>query len=508
MTAAPPVPVSFTRFGGLTLDRPLDEVGSDDAIDLLDIDWETSTGVPRSRAGARQFTAEVPAQNYESLFVHSDFRLLARRGGATLVALKNSDGKELASTAAVSSEHLTFARMGTPTAAYTYIADTVATLKRFDGTEFASPTATVDGAAGKAMPKGRFLAMWPDGGNRLVVAGTAANGGPDGAVSSNSHVWFSEPGNAEGYESRDYVQVSPGDGEAIIGCLVWNGQVFVFKESRLFVFWGVSANEEGKARFNFRTVDLGTRLVAPPESGGELFSSGAEGVYFVSSDGLWVTTGGEPSLLSGELQPLATTRSLIGPAATTFGSLRWADVQAVKFFDDAIFVGLGATHTELLLRLDLRGFRWTVWKAALNALAVWNEKTTDAHRYLFFSASGEANRGIYFYTPAEDEDPTVEMEPRWQSGFYNLDSPDEKTLVHAKMWGTGKVDMKTAEDYGDLGSATTFNLGVDPTISQWQQQMGQMATLFSHQLSGAAPWSVQRLDRYLRETRVPETQRP
>jgi hypothetical protein len=40
-----------------------------------------------------------------------------------------------------------------------------------------------------------------------------------------------------------------------------------------------------------------------------------------------------------------------------------------------------------------------------------------------------------------------------------------------------------------------------------QAQKGQTATLFSHRVSGAAPWSLYRIDRYLRETRAVETQK-
>lgn len=506
MRALPPKPIPFKQFGGLILNQAIDEVGQDNAIDLLDVDWHT--GTLGSREGAKAFSAEG-SDYYHAIFPHSDTRLIARLGSKTLVVLDNT-GAEIAGKTieVVASSHLSHTRMGTPTAAYTFTADAANTLKRYDGTSFTSPTATVDGVAGKAMPLGKHLVTWVDEENRLVVAGTAANGGPNGAVSSGSHVWFSEPGNAEGYESTSLVQLDPGDGEEIVGCCVWGGMVFVFKETRLFVFYGVSADNEGKPIFNFRTVDLGTRILSPAGWSGGKITVGNDGVYFVSNDGVWVTTGSEPTLLSTDLDPLARTPALVGPAATTLGERRWTHARDIAAFGDRIYVALGLENpADRLLIFDLRTQRWTVATTFMASMVPWNQETTLHRTRLFFTgAEGGKAKKIYFFTPEVDTDASVTMDPRWQSGFYDLEDADEKTLVDAKMWGTGEVNLKVAEDYKALGGATKFKLGVAPAIAQRQAQKGQAATLFSHQLSGTAPWSVQRLDRYLRETRVVETQ--
>lgn len=510
MPPAPPRPIPFSQFGGLILNRPLDDIGAENACDLLDVDWDGSAGGLRSREGVDEFTQAAGAANYLSLFAHSDTRLLARRG-ETLVAFDIATGKEIAGkTAAVKDAFLSFARLGTPAASYSYIADQQSTLKRYDGTDFTEPTATVDGVAGKAMPKGHYLATWADEGNRLVIAGTEPNGGPNGAISSGSHVWFPNPGDAESYESTNFVQVRPGDGENIVACVAWGGQVLVFKETHLFVFYGVSVDNEGKPIFNFRTVDLGTRILPPSSKCAPQVVAGGEGVYFVANDGLYMTTGGEPSLLSEDLDPLADSRPLAGPAATTFGERRWSSARGIAFLGEAVYVGLGSAAgvVDRLLKFDLRGLRWTVWSTNLHSMVAWNAETSTHRQRLFFSAADEAKKGIFFFTPGEDEDPTVEMDPRWQSGFYELESADEKTVVGTKLWGTGEVTVKTAEDYGDLDEGKVYKLGAAPDIAQMQQQLGQSATLFSHQFSGDAPWSVQRLDRYLRETRVTETQKP
>lgn len=509
--AKSPRPIPFTQFGGLVLDRSLDEIGADRAADLLDVDWTASPGELRSREGVLRFTTSSAPANYEAIFAHSDSRLLAQRG-AVLAAISQSTKEELEDTIEIQiGTHIAFTRFGTPAASYSYIADSINTLRRFDGTNFDAPAAIVDGAEGKAMPVGVFLASWSDGGNRLVVASTGGGfGGPGGVPSGTSHVWFSNPGEPEGFESTAFVELTPGDGEEIVGCCAWGGKIFVFKETKLFVFYGVSADEDGFPIFNYDTVDLGTRILPPGASAergsGEYIVAGTEGVYFVSNDGLWATTGGVASSLSEDLSPLAGSRDLVGPAAATIGDLRWTNMLGICYFDNAIYVGLGTDPIELLFKFDLRILQWTVWGAALNAMAVWNEEVATHRSRIFFSASAAGLKDIYFYTPEADVDPTSAMTPYWQPGFYDLEEADEKTLVHLKAWGTGEIDVEVADDFGAVGAATKLVLGAAPAIAQKQVQKGQGATLFSHRISGDAPWSLQRIDRYLRETREPETQ--
>lgn len=507
MPPTPPRPIPFTTYGGLILNKPFDDVGSDNAVDVLDVDWDNSLSRLRSREGAAAFSPADAASNYDVLFGHSLTRLLARRG-ATLFAL-NAEGNEIAGKEAATNEkHLAFAKLGTPSASYTYIADQENTLKRYDGSEFTSPTANVGEAKGVAMPKGRFLAVWPDGGNRLVVAGTPANGGPAGAISSGSHVWFSMPGNGEEYEATAFVQLNPGDGEEITGCVAFGGMIFVFKETRCFIFYGLSADNDGKPVFNFRSVELGTRMRAPGAKHGESVVAGSDSVYFVADHGVYATTGAEPSLLSDDLAPLSESTPLLGPILTTLGTRRWVNAAGIAYMGEALYVGLEEGGiVDRVMKFDLRSQAWTIFSAALNCFVAWHEQTNNRAR-VFFSGTGAGNKRIYFYTPATDADASAaDLDCRWQSGAYELEEADEKTFVNAKVWGTGEVTIKVAEDYKALGKGVVFKLGVAPAIGQAQHQLGQSATLFSHQISGAAPWSVQRIDRYLRETRVPGTQK-
>jgi hypothetical protein len=380
-------PVPFNRFGGLRLDLPLDEIGGEQAQYLRDVDWDGNTGRLRPRDGFQKLKATDATGPYKALFPHSNLRLLATKrvkaSEVKIVAI-DKDGEEKTShswpeTAAT----FCATRFGTPSASYSYCRADLATaaVVRFDGTVFTEPTCSVDGTTGKAMPKGKVMASWPDGGNRLIVANTGSTGGPGAAASSASHVWFSGPGNAESYESTAYVQLSPGDGEEITAIAVFNSQVFVFKETKFFVFYGVSVDEEGRPVFAFREVSLGEggRMKRPvvealAESSDQLACVGPEGVYFCTSAGVYVTTGSTPTKISQALRPLEEISPFDGPMAEFLNGetevFRWPAT------------GIACLGTRLVVRryefmfvLDLPTGEWTCWKMTAVSMAIWTGLT-------------------------------------------------------------------------------------------------------------------------------------
>jgi hypothetical protein len=516
-SAPPPRPITFGPFGGLVLDVPPDGVGAENAIDLLDVDWD-ARGVLGSRMGVTEFTTKRPETNYDVIFgdrlanatLAQTFTLFARRG-TTLVRLDEA-GEETADTLEVSAGRINFTQIGGGEilSPITYIANQGKPVKKWDGAAFSAPTATVDGVAGKAMPEAHFIATWQDGANRLVLGNTTLLGGPAGAGGSPSHVFFSEPGQPEKFESTAFVELNPGDGEQICGIVEWGREIFVFKETHLFVFYGIGQDEEGKPEFLFRTINLGTRCIPQLGSCSPNIVAGREGVYFIARDGVWVTSGGEPTLVTDALS-LAEDRREPREELGGLALPGWAQAKGIAYLNDCLYVGIpevageGEHPIKRMFKIDLRTGNVTLWKTELNALMVW-ELGYDVAQRLFFSGAGE-NKGVYRYDPDSSEDATVEMEPYYESGYDELGDPDEKTFAHTKVWGSGNVDVAFGEDYGAPVNAKTYKLGAGDAIAQKQGQGGQTASIFNFRLSGAAPWSVQRLTRYLRETRVPETQK-
>lgn len=517
MASAPsPKPITIGEFGGVVLNASLDAVGPQNAIDLLDVDWD-ARGVLGSRMGATEFTTKEPEANYDVIFgdrlgnltIAQDFALLARRG-ETLVRL-NEAGEEEGSLA-VSAARINFAQIGSGAilSPITYIANQGKPIKKWDGSVFSAPTATVDGVAGKAMPEAHFVAVWQDGANRLVCGNTSLTGGPNGAGGSPSHVFFSEPGEPEKYESTSFVELNPGDGEQICGIVEWGREIFVFKETQVFVFYGIGKDEEGKPEYLFRTVNLGTRCIPQRASCSPNIVAGREGVYFIGRDGIWVTSGGEPSLVTDALN-LSSQRREPREKLGELAFPSWSQAKGIAYLDDCLYVGIpeeageGAIPIKRLFKIDLRSGNVTFWKTELFSLMTWG-LGYDIPQRVFFSGAG-ANKGVFYFNPDTDEDPTVAMDPYYESGYSDQGDADEKTFNHTKIWGSGNVDVAIGEDYGSPAHAKTYKLGAGTAVAQKQGQNGGTATCFNYRLSGKAPWSVERMSRYMRETRVAGTQK-
>lgn len=504
----------FDNFGGLDLSKPLDELGSDTAASVLDMDWDRA-GNPRSRDGCEKFMGAGGGEPYGPLFVHSPTRLLTRRG-TTLAAI--SDGKEeVATEATESAKHVSFTRFGTPTASYTYIADRVSTLLRYDGTNFTSPKITIKTWTGtefeeskeKAAPVGHFVASWRNAGNRLVVAGTSNEGGPGGEKSSDSHVWFSEAADPDTFETTAYAQLTPGDGESIRGMVEWNGQIFVFKQTKLFVFYGQTTDENGVPEFNFRVIDLGSEVIEPLGNGNEIAATGEDGVFFLTDEGVWVTTGQAPSLVSDALSPLADFRPIVGPAADVLGEVRWPHAMGIATFGEKLIIPTADPEApsepgDLSFVYDIKYNRWTVWKTSLWSAAEWKAGSESLERLLYVSYS--ADNQIYRFTRTASTDPLVTMEPHWQSGFYSFENPDETIITRLKAFGEGTASIATAKDFGSVGTAKELAFG--ESVGEVQLELAQRGTHFSHRISGTegTPFTIYSLTRYIQVSRVPATQ--
>lgn len=384
-----PTRSTFSRFGGLRLDTPLDEVGGDQAIYLRDVDWDGALGKLRSRDGFQKLKAAAASGDYTGLFADNSVHMLAIKrataSSAKIVSLDHEGEETAEATWSEVAGKPTFVRFGTPAASYIYArAGGVAghAVMRFDGTAFTTPTATVDGVAGKAMPQGAFMVAWPDGGNRLLVANTGSTGGPNGAASSGSHVWISDAGNAESWHTvepeANYLQLSPGDGESITGMCVWGGQVFIFKETQFFVLWGVSEGPKGAPDFNIRSVQLGKgsiikRATAPTleESSDQLCSASPDGIYFATTNGIFITNGGAPSKISNALRPLEEEAAFDGPMADFLDG----STEVCRWPASGLFVlgsRLYVRRYEYLFIFDIPTQEWLCWKMTATSMTIWS----------------------------------------------------------------------------------------------------------------------------------------
>lgn len=389
----------FLTFSGLRLDLALDEAGSEASIYEHDIERDGSTSRFRSRDGFQKLNASAASGEYKGLWPHSSLRLLAvkrvKSTEAKLVAL-DKEGTEKTTTALKEQEVPTsFASIGTPAASYTFMRSFTPEAKviRFDGTTFTEPTATMRNTntetgekeaeiTGKAMPLARHLVAWPDASNVLVFANTSGTtGGPNGESSSNSHVWFSYPGEPEKFEKSAFLRFGVGDGEEITGICVYGAQLYVFKESKFWVVSPPTQNTNGQPVFSFREVTLGSgsriRQVLTEklkETSDRICWASQDGVFFSTTDGVYVTTGGAPQKLSMQLKPLEETTQFEGPMAEFLNgsteSFRWPAV-GVCVLGRRVYV----KRYEFIFVYDIPVEVWTCWKMPAVSIAIWTGLT-------------------------------------------------------------------------------------------------------------------------------------
>ncbi len=121
-----------------------------------------------------------------------------------------------------------FARIGTPTAERVYVTasrNANTTQQYFNGSTWTN----------SAAPTCSFLGVTPAD-NRLVAACDTTN---------RSRVKFSDAGDPETFGANNYVDLDPGDGEQIMAICNWREQLFVFKQTKFFRFYGTSTDEGG-----------------------------------------------------------------------------------------------------------------------------------------------------------------------------------------------------------------------------------------------------------------------
>jgi hypothetical protein len=134
--------------------------------------------------------------------------------------------------------------------------------------------------------------------------GTQTTSGPGGTATNPSRVHFSNPGQPDVGDrrrklgrGRNFIDLTPGDGEQIQAAVTWRELVFIFKETKFFVMWGESTAADGTPVFNVREV-VNSRW---PWRTAKRSAVGRDGVYFLNRRGVYHTNGGDPVLLSDRI---------------------------------------------------------------------------------------------------------------------------------------------------------------------------------------------------------------
>jgi hypothetical protein len=440
-------PFPYRGFGGgLNLRDSPDTVAEDQAIDALNVLFSTG-GTVHQRSGYAQFTDAAGTNRYDSLiafYTSAGAKQLIAGAGNRLEAI-GTDGVIDASDATPTASPHYFQRFGGPTAEHVYIANGTDTVKRWTGSAFETPAYT------GVTPDGKFLGLTSDD-NRLVVArfnGATAGDNP-------STVRFSNEGVPTTFTSTHYEDLTPGDGEEIMGVATWRDLVFVFKQTKFFVFYGNDVDDAGEPIFNYRPVDTGVGLAAS-----RAIAVTEHGVFFLDRTGVHLTTGAEPVHVARDVEPIFHGASSVYYQG---GELNHSAIDEVTmaYHQEKLWVAFpsgSATVNDRTLVFDPGEKWWTLYDIPAGPMAVF--RPSDEDELIFGYASGDNHLGRHYDGSGYTADAMTAagaggtaITARWLGGWFDYDDPAIKTIAAAEIAGTGIATVKVYRDYSQSPSIT------------------------------------------------------
>lgn len=425
--------------GGINLRDKVDAVKTSEACDLLNVLF-TQRGTIESRPGYNNLTGSELTNRVESLspyYTASGTKQLIAGCGTRLETV-STGGSVVASATGLSGGPWDFCRFGKPNEEAVYAGNGTDALRKWDGSNWTSPTITVDGVGGKTGVKAGSLCVMPAW-NRLVAgAFSGKTGGPGGAESSPSHVWLFEEGNPESIESTSYIQFTPGDGEKVLAVVTWREFVFVFKESKFFVITDQARDSENKPEFVFQTIETGVGLASP-----RAVCIHQSGVYFMARDGIYRTTGSEPEQVSDVVEPIwsGDTSLFYKQGTLAFSAITNCTMET---WDEKIYLTFPTSEVanrQLVYSPEYKW--WSILNLPASCFATF--RVENETELVFGYSSGE--KMIARHKTSYTNDDGVAIKEKWRSGWFDLGSADIKKVRASKVWGTGKVTMEIDKDF-------------------------------------------------------------
>lgn len=476
--------VTIEQFPGLDLRAdPGDDRG---AVDLMNVTIEP--GRIRSRDGTSSWYGALAGS---AVFMQTHLRDSAGSerlivADTTTVYAFNANPTLVASSAATSYVRGgSVAMIGTPTLTYLYYcaaARSPAVLRRWDGVSWTSPA-----LAGIVAD---VVGVSPTD-NRLVVSDRNAG-----------KLWFSDPGAPETFGANNYVSVVPGDGETIRGMTVFNNQLFVFKQTKFFVFYGNSGNPAapGTPLFNYRTVDTGVGMSSPAP---QTVCTGRDGVYFIGADGIYRTTGGPPVKMSHRVDPFFTGVGL-SPFWTNAGSgsKAWAGqsddglggggLDRLYWFNDRLYALLNTSANNRLFVWDSTLDVWTVWSNDYRSMASFIRSTNRGDRETLHA--GTTGTAIHKFDPTLATDAGSAIASYYRLPFESYGDPGEKRIRETLLEGVGAPTLQLSKDWGAMSTGSAVTLGASPALAVGRQRNAMRGRRFSLQIGASSgAWSANRV---------------
>lgn len=472
----PVQPLEVPTFGGLNLTTDSTDLGFTGAIDCLNVESGRPAGALRTRDGVVKFTAATPSNPLTSLTNASSGHLLAYRtaGPRAFQAFTLSSGIVAATSGTIAATSFNMVEFSTPAAGnivYMPVGSDYTHITKWTGSAFA------DVSVGYT---GQFVGKTPWD-NRLILAGDAGGSG----AGYQSRVRFSDAGAPTTFSANNYVDLSPGDGEYISGVVNYANQMFVFKQSKFYVFYGTSTAADGTPVFNYRTVDTGIGVYY---YGGAVASP--NGVYFGAQDGIYVTTGGAPQKISGDLNPLFGIGSLPGTlTAPTTTILPFS----VQWLNGRLFVAAGGSP---MITLMFDGSSWWVWSVPSSRLGV---APIDGSKVLF--VSNHATQELYYLSMGTTTDDGSAIASRYRTGFQELAAGRQATMRELVLEGSGTVGVSVSHDLA-TSVPTATSVAINSTSGRGRFRKAVRGRTFSISLAATSgAWTVNRVTPLIRNAR-------
>lgn len=469
-------PVNIEDFGGLDLRSDPEESA---CVDATNISFH-GEGQIASRPGYSTFATVGTDTN---ILGHSLNSILAFSLTDDKVRSYSAAGALLATSAATFGLQLNFAQFGGTSGNYTYYGGgtTPARITRYNpsGPTFTDITTT---------PSSGYLAVSPID-NRLVIADAYT-----------SKVYFSDAGVPETFGANNYVQLDPGDGESFTGVQTWRDLTFVFKQSKFFVFYGTSTSSTGTPVFNYRAV---RSTVGIDQQGACV--SGPDGVYFLSRDGVFRTTGGSPERVSRQLDPLFGYGSLAAAAVPAYRPDMTGRQVQMAWHDGRLFVPIANPATGLIsgtLVWHRASDKWALWSLSSAALVATGSLPAGFDRQLFASPISGTTI-VTFGDETDTTDAGTAIVSSYRSGFSDLGSPGvEKTVRETELTGIGAPKFAWSRDFGALDTASAVTLGTSPATARGRHRVAKRGSVLSWQASATSgAWRLNRVVPMLRDVR-------
>lgn len=534
--------------GGLNLRDSYEVMQPTQAYDLLNVTFDERGGV-RQRPG---FSAFAPKSGSPLVIGDATNRFDSMApyyttggtkhlvcGAGNRLEVYDTTGAQVTSSTSTSptaNPHY-FVRFGGPTKTVIYAANGTDQLRQWDGSGWSLPT--ILPASTGVIPTGKFVAVTPWD-NRVVCANYTP-GSPSVGGKNRSTVRFSDPSVPDTWESFNWVDVTPGDGEQIMGVAAFDNYVIVFKETKFFVFYGTSINpEDGTPEFSYRAVDASVGLAAP-----QALCVAPDGVYFLSQDGIYKTNGGYPQRVSELVEPLFDGES---PDLYSGSVINWSASSKIRmaYLNKQVFVAVptgGATENDRLLVFDIPDQWWTVWDIPAAALTAFKVGAFPEIVFAYSAADSGNYKRIGRIEDALESDAALKSGDDGviysfiKTAFNDFGSTIHKTVRESKVWGTGSIRFALSDDFGSSNSVSEVSLspgmqkwsdGSDASdtwgdgtgTDLWAKGVANKARLVRKGVRGAyvgielynsavtpGAWRVSRVIHHLREQRVPSVTR-